>query len=111
MNKTVFLGLASSLLLAGPATRLAADAAANWTRDCAACHGRDGAGHTRVGHMLGVKDLRDPAYQKTFTDDGAFAGVRNGLKKDGKTKMKPFAGKLSDAAIKELVAYVRTLAK
>lgn len=62
--------------------------------------------------MLGAKDLNDGAYQKTFTDDDAFTALKSGLKDPaGKTKMKPFAEKLSDDDIKTLVTYVRTLAK
>lgn len=100
-----------SFTLGAPLARLAADPAANWARDCASCHGHDGSGHTRPGHLLGVKDLQDSAYQKTFTDAQAFDALKNGLKVDGRTKMQPFAGKLTDDEIKELVAYVRTLAK
>lgn len=86
-----------------------ADAPTHWTALCASCHGKDGAGHTRAGKLVGTKDLTNAAYQKTFTDDQAFADLKNGLDKDGKTKMKPFADKLTDADIRELVAYVRGL--
>ena len=90
---------------------LLADAAASWTADCAACHGSDGAGHTKVGRMVKVTDLTDAATQKSFSDDVAFNDIKGGLTKDGVVKMKPFGDKLSDAEIKALVAYVRTLAK
>lgn len=110
MKSTALFALTAALL-AAPLGHLAGDPPANWAKDCATCHGKDGTGHTRPGKMLGVKDLTDPAYQKTFTDDAAFGDVKNGLRKDGKTKMTPFAAKLSDDDIKALVAYVRTLAK
>jgi cytochrome c553 len=103
--------VAFCLALAASAAR--ADAPGNWTRFCGSCHGKDGVGHTNSGRKLGVKDLTSADNQKKFTDGDAFDAIRNGLKsEDGsKTKMKPFAGKLSDDEIKALVAYVRTLAK
>lgn len=106
------LSITFALLLTATATR-AADAAENWTQHCAACHGKDGAGHTKAGKKLGVKDLTAAEYQKTFSDDDAFNSLKNGLKSaDGtSTKMKPFSEKLSDDDIKALVSYVRTLAK
>jgi cytochrome c553 len=110
MKKVIFCGLVvGALLAAGP--NLFADAAANWTADCAACHGSDGAGHTKVGRMVKVTDLTDAAIQKSFSDEVAFADIKGGLTKDGVIQMKPFKDKLSDAEIKALVAYVRTLAK
>jgi mono/diheme cytochrome c family protein len=94
-----------------PAARPATPAE-NWTKLCASCHGKDGAGHTKAGKKLGVKDLTAADHQKTFSDDDAFNSLKNGLKgDDGSSKMKPFADKLSDDDIKAIVAYVRTLAK
>jgi cytochrome c553 len=112
MKNIIFLSLVlAPLSLLSPAAR-AAEAADNWAHNCAACHGKDGAGHTRAGKKIGVKDLTDAAYQKSFTDDQAFQDIKNGAKdKDGRTLMSPFAGKLSDDEIKALVSYVRTLQK
>ncbi|HZZ56356.1 MAG TPA: cytochrome c [Opitutaceae bacterium] len=101
--------LVAALTLALPAAARA-DAPAQWNTLCASCHGKDGAGHTRAGHLLGVKDLTSADYQKSFTDDAAFADIKNGLKKDGRVKMKPFSDRLSDADIRALIAYVRSLA-
>ena len=106
------ISIALGLCLAVPALVHAADASEAWAKNCASCHGKDGVGHTKAGRLLGVKDLTDAAYQKTFTDADAFKDVKEGLKdKDGKDKMKPFADKLNDDEIKGLVAYVRTLSK
>jgi len=104
--------LLMAVALAFAAAASAAETGENWTKNCAACHGSDGAGHTKAGRKLDVKDLTSATVQKGFTDDEAFASVKNGQKdKDGTEKMKPFADKLSDDEIKALVAYVRTLAK
>jgi mono/diheme cytochrome c family protein len=111
MNSLKIIGIgAAALLIASPAARAAAPA--SWTQHCASCHGADGAGQTKMGHKLGVKDLTDAAYQKSFTDDQLFKNLKGGeTDADGKVRMKPFADKLPDGDIKALVAYVRTLSK
>ena len=56
-----------------------------------------------MAKMMGVKAATDPDIKK-LTADQEFDSVKN-----GKGKMKPFASKLSDAQIKDAVAYFRTL--
>ena len=80
-----------------------ADAAADWSKHCASCHGKDGSGATTRGKKLGVKDYTK---EQGFSDADAAKVI-----KDGKDKMKGFKDKLSDADIKALVAYVRGLKK
>jgi len=80
-----------------------ADAAADWGKHCASCHGKDGSGATTMGKKLGVKDYTK---EQSFSDAEAATVI-----KDGKAKMKGFKDKLSDADIKALVAYVRGLKK
>jgi mono/diheme cytochrome c family protein len=110
MKKLALLSLALPALLAVQTLR--ADPAENYGKFCASCHGKDGAGKTKAGRLVKVKDLTDAQYQKTFTDDDAFKALKEGFQdKDGNTKMKPFADKLPDDDIKAVVAYVRTLAK
>ena len=83
-----------------------------WSKNCASCHGPDGTGHTKAGRMAQVKDMTSADYQKTFTDDQAAAQIKGGLTdKTGKERMKAFGDKFSDADIKDLVAYVRSLQK
>ena len=91
---------------------LAAEPPEAYTKQCASCHGKDGAGHTKAGKKLEVKDLTDAAYQKGFSDEEAFKAIKEGMKgKDGSEKMKPFNEKLTDDEITAVVKYVRTLAK
>ena len=85
----------------------AADAAENWSANCASCHGKDGSGATLMGKKLGVKDYRDAKVQESFTDEKAIAAITAGVTEDGKTKMKAFKEKLTDAEIKDLVAHIR----
>jgi len=103
--------LTISLLISAPLAVRAADAKTNWANNCAQCHGPTGKADTKMGKMLNAMDLTDPKKQASFTDAKAAAAIKDGIKQNGKTTMKAFAGKLSDAEIKALVAYVRTLKK
>jgi mono/diheme cytochrome c family protein len=90
---------------------LGADAAATWNSNCASCHGKDGSGSTMMGKKLNIKDYRDPKVQSAFTDAEAERAIKEGVKTSGKETMKPFGAKLSDADVKALVAYIRSLKK
>jgi len=95
MKKT--LAFAILAVLAAPAAR-AGDAAATFQAKCAVCHGKDGTGQNPMGQKLGVKNLAvtklsAAEIEKTITD--------------GKGKMTGFKGKLSDAEIKAMAAFVK----
>jgi mono/diheme cytochrome c family protein len=101
MKRKISLLLITIMSSAGIAA--AADASALWAANCASCHGKDGSGNTTMGKKLGVKD---------YTKDQGFSDAdAEKVIKSGKDKMKGFGGKLSDADIKALVAYVRSLKK
>jgi cytochrome c553 len=85
----------------------AEEAKANWEGKCAGCHGKTGKGDTKLGQKMGVKDYTDAKVQDSFKDDAMFKSIKEGVKKDGKEVMKPYAEKLSDEEIKALVAYIR----
>ncbi len=70
---------------------------------CAMCHGADGKGKTPMGPKTGVRDFNSPIVAKQ-TDAEMFT-----LTKEGKNKMPAYKGKLTDAQIKDLVKYIRTL--
>lgn len=80
------------------------DAAAPYKAKCAMCHGPDGKG-SAIGQKMGVHDFGS-AEVKAETD----AQLTDIITK-GKGKMPSFAGKLKDTEIKELVTYIRGLAK
>lgn len=103
--------IATAFLTIGVSSLLAADAAENWAKHCASCHGQDGTAKTKAGRMAGAKDLTDGAYQKQFTDEQMLQRLRDGVVDKGKEKMKPFKGTLSDEELKALVARVRAFAK
>jgi len=81
------------------------DGAALFKAKCAACHGPDGKGDTSMGKVLKVRDLSSDDVQKQ-TDAELTAITEN-----GKGKMPAYKGKLTDAQIKDLIAFIRTLKK
>lgn len=103
--------LIAALVVASALTASAADVQALWGQHCASCHGKDGKGQTKAGKKAGVKDQTEATYQAGLTDEKMFKAVKDGLKEDGKEKMKPFGDKLKDDEIKALVAQVRSFKK
>jgi mono/diheme cytochrome c family protein len=97
------LSVILAVMFASSGATFAADAAALWGQHCASCHGKDGSGNTAMGKKLGVKDYTK---EQAFSDAEAANVIKN-----GKGKMKAYKGKLSDADVKALVAYVRSLKK
>jgi mono/diheme cytochrome c family protein len=74
-----------------------------FNKHCAPCHGKDGRAKTPVARVLGVKDLT----QSTIGDEEIAKQIREGKKgADGLQKMPPFAEKVSDAEIKELIEMI-----
>jgi mono/diheme cytochrome c family protein len=90
-------------MAAGSASAVAQDAAA-YKGKCAMCHGADGKG-SPTGLKMGAHDFTSADVQKE-TD----AELTDVITK-GKGKMPPYAGKLKNTEIKDLVAYIRGLAK
>ena len=72
---------------------------------CAMCHGAEGLGATPAGTAMKAVSFKDPAVIKA-PDAELIAAVKN-----GKNKMPPNVGKLTDPQIKSVVAYIRTLQK
>jgi mono/diheme cytochrome c family protein len=99
-----------ALLVVGAVSVRAADAKELWAKHCAKCHGEDGKGKTKMGEKMGVKDYTDPKVQAALKDDEMTKAIKEGIKADGKTKMKAFS-ELSDDEVKALVAQVRSFKK
>lgn len=76
---------------------------------CSICHAADGSGNTGIGKMYKISDLRSAEVQK-LSDAQLREIVTNG-KTDGNKKMLPFKEKLTPVQIREVVAYLRELAK
>ena len=85
------------------------DGAALFKQKCAACHGADGSGNTAMGKKNNIRPLGSADVQKQ-TDDVLTNAIANG----GKDKKATHAFKskgMTDAQIKALVAFIRTLKK
>jgi|SRR5581483_3210705 len=69
---------------------------------CQGCHGADGKA-TAIGKKLGARDFQNPDVAKMSEDE------LEKVTKDGKNKMPPYKGKLTDKQIDELVKYVKEM--
>ena len=79
--------------------------ASTYKGKCAGCHAADGSGNTPAGKSMKTPSLSAPEIV------GASDADLTAATKNGKGKMPAYNGKLTDAQITEVVAYVRTLQK
>jgi cytochrome c6 len=86
------------LALALPQLATAQSGADTYKAKCAMCHGADGSKTT-----MGAKPLNGADVQKMSASDLA-ATITN-----GKGKMPAYKGKLTDAQINDVAAYIKTL--
>lgn len=110
LQRILLLTVAACGLATAPSLR-AADAPANWTKHCVACHAADGSGSTRMGRQSGAKDYRDAKVQAELKDEAALKALKDGIQAKGKEVMKPYKDKLSEDEMKALVAHMRTFKK
>ena len=78
--------------------------AALFKAKCAACHGADGKGETSIGKVNKLRNLGSADVQKQGDAD------LTALITNGKGKMPAYGKSLKPEQVKELVAYVRSLA-
>jgi mono/diheme cytochrome c family protein len=72
---------------------------------CASCHGPDGKGDTAAGKATKARDLGSADVKKESDAEWTDIIVK------GKNKMPAYDKKLTDAEVKDVVAYMRSLAK
>ena len=80
---------------------------------CASCHGGTGAGDGPVAQALNPKPARhdNGAYMNPLTDDYLFKVIKFGGASVGKSPMMaPLGGSLSDQRIRNVIAFIRSLA-
>ena len=82
------------------------DANANslFAKNCATCHGKDGRAKTFKAKFNHARDLTDPEWQTSVTDERLFNSITN-----GRGHMPAWGKKLTETEINLLVAYVRQL--
>ena len=90
--------------IAGPAFAQA-PGADTYKAKCAMCHGADGLAATPMGKNMKILSFKAPEMVKA-SDAQFIASTKN-----GKGKMPAYNGKLTDAQIKDVVSYIRTLQK
>jgi mono/diheme cytochrome c family protein len=73
--------------------------------NCVICHGGDASGNTALGKKFKVRDLKSPDVQKA-TDAELFDVISK-----GKKPMPGFADRLKDEQIRQIISYLRDLAK
>jgi mono/diheme cytochrome c family protein len=93
--------LACGLVAVCASPAAAQDAAATYKAKCAPCHGADGK-----GGKMGTKDFAS-AEIAGLSD----AQLTETITKGKPPKMPAYEGKLKDTEIKDLVTYIRSLAK
>jgi len=72
---------------------------------CAGCHGADGAGTTAAGKATKARGFCSDEVKRESDDDWTSVIVK------GKNKMPGYDKKITDAEIKDVVAYIRSLCK
>ncbi len=82
-----------------------ASGAATYKAKCAMCHGADGLAATPMAKSMKILSFKAPAMVKA-SDAQLITSTAN-----GKNKMPAYKGKLTDAQIKDVVAYIRTIQK
>lgn len=96
----------SLLTLAGSALSFAQSPGADtYKAKCQMCHGADGSANTPAGKSMKALPFSTPELIAQ-TDAQLIADTKN-----GKGKMPAYSGKLTDAQIKDVVSYIRTLQK
>jgi len=107
MSKTIrsHSMLAAMILMAGAVGFAQSSGEAVYKAKCQSCHGAQGVPNPGIAKAMGVKPASDPSV-KSLSEAQMITDTTN-----GKGKMPPFKGKISDADIKASVEYFRTLAK
>lgn len=104
MNKKIrtLAVLAATVCLAGSLSFAQSAGEAVYKSKCQMCHGPKGTPSPAMAKAMGIKPASDPEIKKLSTEQMI------DVVKKGKGKMKAIGG-LSDAQVKDAVAYFRTL--
>jgi cytochrome c6 len=100
-----YFGIAGLFLPTADVSCLAQSGAELYKSKCQMCHAADGSGNTPAGQKMKARPFNSPDVMKE--SDAELTAI---IKK-GKNKMPASEGKLTDAQITDLVAYIHTLQK
>jgi mono/diheme cytochrome c family protein len=100
-----FAGTCLITLLAAGTASFAQDGAATYKSKCQMCHGATGMADTPAGKSTKARSFSDPEVMK-MSDEELINVTTN-----GHNKMPAYKGKLTDAQIKDVIAYIHTLQK
>lgn len=81
-------------------------------QECARCHGPEGKGNGPAGKLLKVKpaDWTDPTRMAALSEDHLLTVIKQGGKVAGlSTQMPDFGSKLSDAKVRDLIAFIKSV--
>ncbi len=101
MCRMALIALAA-ILLAANAFTVDQETQDLYKSKCQGCHGAQGKA-SAIGKNLGAKDFQDPDVIKMSQKDLTTTIT------DGKNKMPPYKGKLTDSQIKALAKYIKEM--
>ncbi len=112
----VVTGIALFSMVAGLASAAdpVAQGKATFQQYCVACHGSGGHGDGPMAASLNPKpkDFADKAYNRSLKDDHLVKTITEGGQAVGKSPVMPkFGGTLKPDQVKDLIAFIRSLAK
>lgn len=93
------------LSLAATGLRAQSDGEKVYKAKCASCHGADGAGATPAGKATKARPFCSDEVKKESDDEWTQIITK------GKNKMPAYDKKITEAEVKEVVAYIRGLCK
>lgn len=102
MFKLALLGSMAALMVTTASAQSGAD---TYKAKCQMCHGADGTGNTPAGKAMKAVPFSSPDLVKA-SDADLIAATKN-----GKGRMPAYSSRLTDAQIKDVIAYIRTLQK
>ncbi len=101
----IYVAAAAVLSFAGVVGFAQSASEATYKAKCQMCHGAKGLADSPAGKTMKVKPVTDPEV-KSMNEAKMVDAVHNGM-----GKMQPYKDKLTDAQIKDVVAYFRTFLK
>ena len=105
VQRTLLAMVAVAIVTLWSTALVAQDVAGLYKGKCSVCHGADGKGDTAMGKRMGLRDFASPEVQK-MSDDELTAIIS-----DGKDKMPSYKKSLKPDQVKDLVGFIRSLAK